>query len=68
VGYTVDEAAKRAKGAGWAGGVEVRELGEYDAKCKAGMVCTFQPARWEIGEGNMLTLYVNHKVAISTPD
>jgi hypothetical protein len=68
VGYTVAEATQRAKAAGYEGKVEARPLTEYDAKCKEGMVCTFQPARWEIGEGATLTLYVNHKVSISTPD
>jgi hypothetical protein len=68
VGYTIDEATKRAKAAGWEGKVEVRQLREYDAKCKEGLVCTFEPARWEIGQGSTLTLYRNHKVEISTPD
>lgn len=68
VGYSVDEASRRAKSAGWEGKVEVRPLREYDARCKDGMVCTFDPARWEIGEGSTLVLYVNHKMTISTPD
>jgi hypothetical protein len=68
VGYTPDEATKRAKAAGWEGRFEVLPLREYDAKCKEGMVCSLQPARWEIGQGSTLTLYVNHKVTISTPD
>jgi hypothetical protein len=68
VGYTVEEATRRARAAGWENKIEVRPLTEYDARCKDGMVCTFQPARWEIGDGSALTLYVNHKMAISTPD
>jgi hypothetical protein len=68
VGYSVEEASKRAKAAGWDGKIEVHPLREYDAKCKEGMVCTLDPARWEIGAGSSLTLYVNHKVTISTPD
>jgi hypothetical protein len=68
VGYTPDEATRRAKAAGWEGRIEVHQLNEYDAKCKEGVVCTLDPARWEIGAGSTLTLYLNHKVAISTPD
>src|ERR1043166_864452 len=43
VGYSADEAARRAKATGYAGKIEVRPLSEYDAKCKEGMVCTFDP-------------------------
>jgi hypothetical protein len=68
VGYTADEATRRAKAAGYAGKIEVRPLSEYDAKCKEGMVCRFDPARWEIEGSGTLTLYTNHKVQISTPD
>jgi len=68
VGYSVAEATQRAKAAGFEGTIEVHALTEYDAKCKEGMVCTFQPARWEIGASSTLTLYTNHKVSISTPD
>jgi hypothetical protein len=68
VGYTVEEATQRAKAAAWKGEIVVRQLGEFDAKCKEGLVCSLAPARWEIGEGNTLTLYVNRKVTISTPD
>jgi hypothetical protein len=68
VGYTVEEATQRAKAAAWKGEVEVRQLSEFDPGCKDGMVCSLAPARWEIGEGHKLTLYVNRKIAIATPD
>jgi beta-lactam-binding protein with PASTA domain len=68
VGYTPAEATKRAKAAGWEGKVVVHESQEFDASCKDGTVCSFDPARWEIGDGYELTLKVNRKVSITTPD
>jgi hypothetical protein len=68
VGYTVEEATQRAKAAAWKGEIVVRQLDEFDPGCKEALVCSLAPARWEIGEGSTLTLYVNRKIAISTPD
>ncbi len=68
MGYPVEEATQRAKAAGWRGEIVVNQLSGFDAKCKDGLVCSLAPARWEIGEGHKLTLYVNRKITISTPD
>jgi len=68
VGYTVEEATKRAKAAEWDGTIEVHELSEFDPKCKDGLVCSLAPARWELRQDRKLTLYVNRKMTISTPD
>ena len=68
VGYTVEEATQRARAAAWKGEIEVQQLSEFDAACKGGLVCSLAPARWEIGEGHKLTLFVNRKIAITTPE
>jgi hypothetical protein len=68
VGYSVEEATQRAKAAAWKGEIVVDQLSEFDASCKEGVVCSLAPARWEIGEGHKLTLYVKRKIAISIPE
>lgn len=67
-GYTVDEARARAKAAGHNDRIEVGQLYEYDPTCKDGTVCRADPLRWEIDESSTLTLWINKKVTISTPD
>lgn len=67
-GYTVDEARARAKQAGHNDRITVSPLYEYDPKCKDGIVCRVDPLRWEIDESSTLTLWVNKKVEISTPE
>ena len=68
IGYTPEEAIRRAKAAGFTGKIEVSELSAFDPKCKSGTVCTFYPTRWELDQDDTLTLSVNHKVTIATPD
>ena len=67
-GYTVAEARARAKAAGHNDRVVVSQLYEYDPKCKDGTVCRADPMRWEIDESSTLTLWINKKVEISTPE
>jgi hypothetical protein len=67
-GYTVEEARARAKAAGHNDRIEVGQLYEYDPACKDGVVCRADPLRWEIDESSTLTLWINKKVTISTPD
>jgi hypothetical protein len=68
VGYPVDQATQRARAAGFTGKIDVGNLAEHDAACKDGLVCSVTPKRWELGQGETLTLWVNRKVAISTPE
>lgn len=68
VGYPVEQAEQRARAAGFVGDFEVHVLPEYDASCKDGTVCRVDPPRWEIEPDITLTLLVNRKVAITTPE
>jgi len=70
IGYTPEEAIRRAKAAGFTGKIEVTELSAFDATCKSGTVCRFYPTRWELefSDQDVLWLSVNHKVTIATPD
>jgi beta-lactam-binding protein with PASTA domain len=66
-GLSVEAAKQRAKTAGYAGPIEVLQLSEFDKDCKADTVCRVSPDHWELNQ-EVLTLYVNRKVAISVPD
>lgn len=68
IGYSVAEATKRARGAGFTGKIEVANLAEHDAGCKADTVCSVTPKRWEFNQGETLTLWINRKVTISVPE
>jgi hypothetical protein len=68
VGYSIAQATERARGAGFTGKIEVGNLADHDAACKDGAVCSVTPLRWEFGQGETLTLWVNRKVAISVPE
>jgi PASTA domain len=68
VGYTVAEATQRARAAGLRGTISVSQLSEFDARCAAGTVCSITPLRWEIDPTIDLTLYVNRKLTIHTPE
>jgi hypothetical protein len=67
VGYPVEQAKQRARAAGYTRDIEVRSPQEFDAACKAGTVCSMTPTRWELNDGDILTLWVNHAVTISSP-
>jgi hypothetical protein len=72
-GFTPAEATQRAVAAGYPGRIEVRPLAEYDASCKAGLVCRAEPFRWELDAGESstsehLSLFVNPSVSISKPE
>jgi beta-lactam-binding protein with PASTA domain len=68
VGLSVEDAKKRAVAAGFTGRIDVMELSEYDASCKAGNVCRADPVRWYLNQDHAMTLLVNKKLTISTPD
>lgn len=68
VGLPLDDARKKAVASGFTGKVEVLEKSEYDASCKAGNVCMVTPDRWYLNQERVMTLYVNKKLTISTPD
>jgi hypothetical protein len=67
VGYTVEEATKRARAVGFTGRIDVFE-DAYDASCKAGMVCHVKPDVWEWQLTATMTLYINRKMTISAPE
>jgi hypothetical protein len=68
VGYSIEEAIERARAAGFTGKISVAPLHEFDRTCKAATVCSVSPARWELTSEHWLTLYVNRKVTIRTPN
>jgi hypothetical protein len=68
VGYSIAEATRRARAAGYSGEIKVEELEQFDASCKDGTVCTFIPSRWELDLDDVLYLKVNRKVTIANPD
>lgn len=67
-GYTVEEATRRAKDAGFAGPIHVIPDDNFDARCAAGTVCRIYPRLWQEFPNDQLTLYVNRSVQISSPD
>ena len=67
-GYSVEEANRRARAAGFDGEIHVCELAELDASCKAGAVCGVDPVHWEGTGAKRLCLYVNRKIVITKPD
>jgi hypothetical protein len=66
VGLSVDDAKKKLTAIGFSGPVKVAEQYEFDASCKAGHVCGFEPRRWYV-EGRV-TLHINRKLAIGVPE
>ncbi|HEY0479532.1 MAG TPA: PASTA domain-containing protein [Kofleriaceae bacterium] len=68
VGHPLDEATRRARAAGYTRTIDVRTSDDFDPACKAGTVCGMTPTRWELNDGDVLTLWVNRGAAISRPD
>jgi hypothetical protein len=67
-GYTVEEAKRRARHAGYAGRIEVVPMSSFDADCKPATVCRLNPLRWESNGPGLLTLYIARQLTISTPN
>ncbi len=59
VGLPLDAAKQKVVAAGFTGEVEVMELSEYDASCKAGNVCQVSPTRWYLNQEHRMQLLVN---------
>jgi hypothetical protein len=68
VGTTVDEATRLAREKGYTGKIEVLPLSEFQAGCKPATVCRVSPRLWELLHGQLLTLYVNRELNITTPN
>lgn len=67
-GYSVEEATRRAKAAGFTGRIEIRERTRYQAGCELGAVCWVTPRRWELDQDRVMTLWVNKALEISAPE
>jgi hypothetical protein len=68
IGTTVDEATRLAREKGYAGKIEVTPLSEFKAGCKPATVCRVSPRLWELLHGQILTLYINRELTITTPN
>lgn len=67
VGLDVAEATQRARAAGFTGTIEVIDANP-DPACQIETVCHVDPERWELNQARKMTLYINHKLKISTPE
>lgn len=67
-GFTIEEATRRARATGFDGEIEVRHVSEYRSDCKLGTVCGVTPLRWQLNIEHSLTLWVNPKLGISSPE
>jgi hypothetical protein len=68
VGATVEEATRLAREKGYDGKIEIMQLSEFQAGCKPETVCGVSPRLWELLPGKLLTLYINPKLTITTPN
>ena len=68
VGYTVEEATRRAREKGYTGNIEVYFAREFVAGCNPGTVCGVTPRLFEMLPGRVLTFYLNRELNIKTPD
>lgn len=68
IGTTVDEATRLAREKGYTGKIEVIPLSDFKAGCKPAAVCRVSPRLWELLHGQILTLYVNRELTITTPN
>ena len=67
-GFTVEEATRRARATGFDGEIETKQVSDYRADCKLGTVCGVTPLRWQLNIEHTLTLWVNPKLKISSPE
>jgi beta-lactam-binding protein with PASTA domain len=67
-GLSVADATKLAKAKGFEGKIEVIEQHEFNKDCKADTVCGYTPNHWDANQSRTLTLYINRKLAIGTPE
>lgn len=67
VGYSVEEATRRARSAGYTGNVDVRSCTTCGPSCKLDTVCRVSPDRWELNQ-EMLILFVARAATITLPD
>ena len=67
-GYTVEEAKRSARRAGYGGRIEVVPMSSFDATCKPATVCRVAPLRWEQNTTSPLTLYIARQLTITTPN
>ncbi len=65
---SIDDAKKKAVATGFTGKIEVIEMYDFDKDCKADTVCRVSPDHWELNQEHSMTLYINKKLKISTPD
>lgn len=68
VGLTIEDATKRAKAYGFTGRVEVMDLSEFDASCKAGTVCRVHSSYWYLNQDHVMTLFKNKAIEIAAPE
>jgi len=66
-GYTLDEATRRLKAAGFTGNLNVNPEDHFNPKCPANTVCRVYPGTWQNDLDGRLTLYINRSVEISSP-
>jgi beta-lactam-binding protein with PASTA domain len=67
-GMSIEDAKKKAVATGFTGTIEVLEQYDFDQDCKAETVCRVSPDHWELNQERTMTLYINKRVKITTPD
>jgi hypothetical protein len=67
-GYTVEEARRRARRAGYAFRIEVVPMADFDPACRPGTVCRVNVRWWEANVDTTLKLYINRSITITTPN
>lgn len=65
VGFSVEEATRRARAAGYTGVIDVRTCN--GCTCKLDTVCSVSPDRWELNQDRLI-LVVARAAAITLPD